>query len=146
MDYNCRQEEKMFTSEYLMKTKASPKKIWQLWADVENWHEWDNSVEFSNIDGKFENGARRVLKTAGGPKSKFCLENVVVEKSFTSRTKLPLCTMDFVHELVNDDGLKIKHCIKIYGPLTFVFQNIIGKNAAKNLPTAVKKLVDLAEK
>jgi hypothetical protein len=52
--------------------------------------------------------------------------------------------MDFVHELIKgENGVKIKHCIKIYGLLTFIFKNVIGKNAAKGLPIAVKKLVDL---
>jgi hypothetical protein len=68
----------------------------------------------------------------------------VVNKSFTSHSKLPLCTMDFLHELVDENNsLKIRHCIKIYGPLTFVFKNVIGKSASKNLPIAVKKLIDL---
>jgi hypothetical protein len=136
----------MWVEEFSMETKSTSERIWQLWADVENWKKWDDSVEFSNSDGKFDNGNYGSLKTIGGPKSKFCLKNCVVNKSFTSQMKLPLCTMEFIHELVNENnGLKIKHCIKIYGPLTFLFKNVIGKNAAKSLPLAVKKLVDLAE-
>jgi hypothetical protein len=55
--------------------------------------------------------------------------------------------MDFVHEIEQDkNGVKIKHCIKIYGLLTFLFKNVIGKNAAKGLPIAVKKLVGLCNK
>jgi hypothetical protein len=136
----------MWTSEFLMETNASPEKIWQLWADVENWKKWDESVEFSTLDGNFENGAFGVLKALHAPKSKFCLENVIMNKSFTSRSKLPLCTMDFIHKLIHEnDDLKIKHCIKMYGPLTFIFKQMIGKNVAKALPAAVKKLVDMAQ-
>ena len=137
----------MWINEFSMETKASDDIIWQLWTDVENWKKWDDSVEFSIINGKFDNGTFGTLKSVNGPKSTFCLKNVIVNKSFTSQSKLPLCTMDFVHELFKENtGLKIKHCIKIYGPLSFIFKNVIGKNAAKGLPTAVKKLVDMAEK
>ena len=129
-----------------METKASAKKIWLLWTDVENWNKWDVSVEYSKINGTFDNGVSGTLKTVNGPKSKFCLKNIVVDKSFTSQLKLPLCTVDFVHELVNENSvLKIKHSIKIYGALTCIFKNVIGKNAAKDLPAAVKNLADMAE-
>lgn len=136
----------MWTSEFSMEIEASPEKIWQLWTDVASWKKWDASVEYSKIDGKFENETFGLLKAVNGPKSKFCLKDVVLNKSFTSHSKLPLCTMDFVHELENENNIvKIKHCIKITGPLTFIFKNVIGKNAAKGLPIAVKKLVEMAK-
>jgi hypothetical protein len=127
-----------------METDVPEDKIWRLWTDVGNWKKWDGGVEYSSIDGKFENGVFGTLKSVNGPKSTFRLEDVVVNRSFTSRSKLPLCTMDFVHELEKDgNGVKIRHGIRIYGLLTFVFKRVIGKNAAKGLPAAVKRLVDL---
>lgn len=134
----------MWINEFSMEVKIPENKIWQLWTDVKNWKNWDDSVEYSSIHGSFENGTVGTLKSVNGPKSNFCLKDVVVNKSFTSQTKLPLCTMDFIHEIIKDgNGVKIKHHIKIYGFSTFIFKNIIGKNAAKGLPVAVKKLVDL---
>jgi hypothetical protein len=136
----------MWVNSFSMEIKAPVETIWQLWTDVENWKKWDDSVEYSKIDGEFENGMLGTLKTVNGPKAKFRLKNITINKSFTSQLKLPLCTVDFVHELVNENNLlKIRHSIKIYGPLTFIFKNVIGKNAAKDLPAAVKKLVDMTE-
>lgn len=137
----------MWTSEFSMVTNVPASRIWQAWSDVENWREWDESVEFSSLNGSFEDGAVGVLKSVGGPQSAFRLKDVVANKSFTSQTKLPFCTMDFVHEIVEDSGVvRIKHCIEMRGVFTFIFKNIIGKNAAKSLPDAVKKLVDLCAK
>jgi hypothetical protein len=131
----------MWQVAYTIETKLSAEKIWSLWADVENWKEWDDSVEYSNIHGKFENGTLGIIKNLKGPKSVFKLVNCVPNKSFTTRAKLPLCTMDFVHELIEEDHvLKIRHGIKIFGPLAFIFKNAVGKNAAKDLPKAVEKL------
>ncbi|MDR2172522.1 MAG: hypothetical protein LBP59_20470 [Planctomycetaceae bacterium] len=136
----------MWMEEFIMETKATKEKIWSLWIDVKNWNKWDDSVEYSSLNGNFENGTKGILKTLNGPKSSFIIIDCVENKSFTSRSKLPLCTMDFVHELVDENNvLKINHCIKIYGALEFIFKNIIGKNAAKNIQIAVKKLVTLAE-
>jgi hypothetical protein len=58
----------MWTNEFVMETKVPEDKIWQLWTDVENWKKWDDSVEYSNINGKFENGIFGTLKSVNGPK------------------------------------------------------------------------------
>ncbi|MDR3244800.1 MAG: hypothetical protein LBT50_00020 [Prevotellaceae bacterium] len=124
-----------------METKSPAEKIWSLWVDVENWNKWDDSVEYSSINGKFENGTQGIIKNLKGPKSVFKLLDCVQNKSFTTRAKLPLCTMDFVHELIDENnGLKIRHSVKISGQLTFIFKNIVGKKGAKDLPNAVEKL------
>ena len=137
----------MWMEEFALETKAAKEKIWSLWTDVKNWNKWDDSVEYASLNGNFENGTRGALKTLNGPRSAFVLTDCVENKSFTSRSKLPLCTMDFIHELAEENnGIKVRHRIKIYGPLEFVFKNVIGKNAAKNMPIAVKKLIDSAEK
>jgi hypothetical protein len=136
----------MWQKEFSIKTDATNEKIWSLWTDVENWKKWDDSVEYSNLDGDFKNGARGFLKTLNGPKASFTLVDCVKNRSFTSRLKLPLCTLDFVHELFRDENnvLKIRHKVKIYGFLTFIFKNVIGKNAASGLQPAVKKLIERA--
>jgi hypothetical protein len=131
----------MWQVECTKETKSSAKNIWSLWADVENWKTWDDSVEYSSINGKFENGTQGVIKNLKGPKSVFTLLSCVQNKSFTTRAKLPLCTMDFVHELIEENStLKVRHSIKIFGPLAFIFKNVVGKKAAKDLPNAVEKI------
>jgi hypothetical protein len=136
----------MWIKEFSMECKASKEKIWSIWIDVENWKRWDDSVEYSRLNGDFSNGTQGYIKTLNGPKSSFNLIDCIENRSFTSRSKLPLCTMDFVHEIVEENNtLKIKHSIKIYGLLEFVFKNVIGVNAAKSIPIAVKKLIELSK-
>jgi hypothetical protein len=131
----------MWQVAYTAEAKSSAEKIWSLWSDVENWNAWDDSVEYSSINGKFENGTQGIVKNLNGPKSVFTLLNCVQNKSFTTRANLPLCTMDFVHELVEENGtLKVRHGIKIWGTLAFIFKNVVGKKAAKDLPNSVEKL------
>ena len=130
-----------------MECKASEAKIWQVLTDVANWKEWIGGIEYSIIDGNFENGTLITIKNIKAPKATNTLRDIVVNESFTLQSKLPLCTMDGTHEIVKEnDVLKIKLGIKMYGALSFIFSGIFGKKLEKSLPIATKKLVELAEK
>ena len=136
----------MWTTEFSMETKASEAKIWQIFTDVENWKEWIGGIEYSSIHGNFENGALITVKNIGMPKATSCLKDVVVNESFIFQSKMPLCTMDCIHEIVKDnDTLKIRLGVKMYGALSFIFKSIFGKKLTNGLPIATKKLVELAE-
>jgi len=137
----------MWKTEFSMECKASEAKIWQVLTDVGNWKEWIGSIEYSTIQGNFENGALVTIKNIKAPSSTNTLKDVVVNKAFTLQSKLPLCTMDCTHEIVvENDVLKVKLGVKMYGALSFIFRSIFGKNLAKSLPIATRKLVELAEK
>jgi len=137
----------MWITGFSAECKASEAKIWQILTDVENWKEWIGSIEYSTIDGSFENGTLITIKNIKAPKATNTLKDVVVNKAFTLQSKLPLCTMDCTHEILKeDDMLKIRLGVKMYGALSFIFRSIFGKNLTKSLPIATKKLVELAEK
>jgi len=137
----------MWITEFSMECKASEAKIWQVLTDVANWKEWIGGIEYSIIDGNFENGTLITIKNIKAPKATNTLRDIVVNESFTLQSKLPLCTMDGTHEIVKEnDVLKIKLGIKMYGALSFIFSGIFGKKLEKSLPIATKKLVELAEK
>ena len=130
-----------------MECKASETKIWQVLTDVKNWKEWIGSIEYSTIEGSFENGTLITIKNIKAPKATNILKDIVVNKSFTLQSKLPLCTMDCTHEIIKEnDELKIRLGVKMYGALSFIFRSIFGKKLANSLPVATKKLVELAEK
>ena len=137
----------MWKTEFSMKCKASEAKIWQILTDVENWKEWIGSIEYSTINGSFENGTLITIKNIKAPKATNTLKDIVVNKSFTLQSKLPLCTMDSTHEIVKEnDVLIIRLGVKMYGALSFIFSSIFGKKLTKSLPIATKKLAELAEK
>ena len=137
----------MWITEYSMECKASEAKIWQVLTDVENWKEWIGSIEYSTIKGNFENGTLITIKNINAPKATNSLKDVFENKSFTLQSKLPLCTMDCTHEIVKEnDVLKIKLGVKMYGAFLFIFRNIFEKKLANSLPIATKKLVEISEK
>ena len=137
----------MLVSEFSMETKASEAKIWQIFTDVENWKEWIDDIEYSTIDGKFEDGTLVTIKNINKPKSSSPLKDVVVNKSFILQVKMPLSKVDFIHEIVKDSGaLKVRFAVEVSGTLAFLIKTIFRKSVAKSLPTVAKKLVELAEK
>jgi hypothetical protein len=138
----------MWCEEFIMETKATKEKIWSLWSDVKNWSKWNIGIEYAHINGNFENGtwcSLKVLNFSGPFFIVFVLKDCIPNKSFIGRYKLSLCTIDFGYKLIEEENkLNIKHDIKMYGPLTFIYKNRIGKTLAKNIPNSVKKLVSMA--
>jgi hypothetical protein len=126
--------------------RATPEAVWALWADVENWNLWDVDVEYSRLSGPFEAGTAGVLKSHGGPKSKFKIVEATERRSFTNRSRLPLCTLEFVHEVRPlPTGVSITHRVVIRGFLAPLFARLVGRGQQKNLPRAVETLAMLAE-
>ena len=137
----------MLISEFSKETKASEAKIWQIFIDVENWKEWIDGIEYSTIDGNFEDGTLVTIKNIKKPKSLSPLKDVVVNKSFILQVKMPLSKVDFIHEIVKDDDvLKVRFAVEISGVSAFFFKTIFRKSVAKSLPIVAKKVVELAEK
>jgi hypothetical protein len=138
----------MWYEEFTMETKAAKEKIWSLWINVKNWSQWNSGIEYAHINGNFEDGTWCSLKVLNFPDSfflQFVLKNCIPNKSFTGRYKLPLCTIDFGYKLIEEkDKLNIRHDIKMYGPLAFIYKNRIGKTLAKSIPASVKNLVSMA--
>ena len=137
----------MWTFEVSRKTTAKKEIIWKLWTDVPNWNIWDAEVVNAELFGQFQTGTKGILKPKGGPKAKFEMIECTNLKSFTDRSFLPLCKMDFLHSMTEtNDGLEITHKVEMTGFMTFLFSKVIGNKIKVGLPIAVDKLINLAEK
>jgi carbon monoxide dehydrogenase subunit G len=137
----------MLISEFSKEIKASEAKIWQIFTDVENWKEWIDGIEWSTIDGNFEDGALVTIKNIKKPKASSPLKDVDVNKLFILQAKMPLSKVDFIHEIVKDnDVVKVRFAVEIFGTLAFFFKAIFKKSVTKNLPIAAQKVIELAER
>ena len=132
----------MWIYEFSMECNAEETKIWQVLTDVENWNAWIGNLKSSTIHGNFKDDTLITCENINMPKTTLRLKYVVANKSFIVQSKPPFCTMDSIHEIVKEnDALKIRIGVKLYGASSFIFKSIIGKSCAKSLPTAVRKLV-----
>lgn len=136
----------MWETEAKSLTTAPKERVWKLWSQVSDWNRWDNEVEKSEIFGTFAVGTKGSLKPVGGPKTSFEIIACQHLSTFTDRSFLPLCSIDFIHTLTETEhGLEVSHKVVMQGAMTWLFSRVIGKNIAHGLPGAVKKLVELAE-
>ena len=55
----------MWSTEASAMRQALSEAIWRLWADVDNWKEWDPGVKDSSIGGPFAEGTGYKLKPKG---------------------------------------------------------------------------------
>lgn len=136
----------MWKTEVSRTSSVTKEQIWKLWSDVPNWNVWDKDVETSELFGEFKTGINGVLKPTGGPKTKFIITECVKYQSFTDRSILPFCKMDFIHSVSeHKDGILITHKVVMTGFLTFLFSKLIGSKIEIGLPVAVEKLIEIAE-
>jgi hypothetical protein len=114
---------------------------------VPNWNIWDSEVETAVLFGQFQKGTKGILKPKGAPRTKFIIIDSRSLKSFTNRSFLPFCKIDFIHLITEKKGgLDITHKVIMTGFMTFLFSKVIGNKIKGGLPIAVERLIELAEK
>ena len=125
---------------------AAPEKIFPFYENVSEWSSWDPDVLSSSIDGNFVRGAKGKLKPAKGPEASIEFIEVIKNKSFTTISKLPLCTMSFEHKLIPSNGMtEVVHKVSFKGLLSPIFGRLIGSEIKKRLPDTLKGLKNIVE-
>jgi len=131
-------------------TTATDEQVWGVWSTPNDWHQWDNGLEWARLDGPFVTGSRGRLKPVGGPEVTFVLLNVLSKRRFTNRSFLPLTHLDFIHSYTPgtspEQGGQITVRIEMHGWLTPLFRRIIGRDIQKTLPETLRRFARQAEK
>jgi len=124
-----------------IKIKAPPEAVFSLYENVSGWADWDPDVVSAAIEGEFQAGSAGKLKPAKGPEAKIVLTEVTKNTSFTTTSKLPLCTMRFEHELIpTKDETEVVHRVIFSGVLSPLFGFLIGSGIKKGLPSTLQGL------
>ena len=136
----------MIIIKHSIKTSATPEAVWKLWSAVENWPQWDHGIEAAALEGPFEKGTKGWLKPIGGPKVKFEILSAQKNVGFHDRSFLPLTRLDFKHSITQVNGeTVVTHEVEMKGLFSFIFSRVVGSNIKKDMPSAMQKLIDLAE-
>lgn len=131
--------------EHSAESKAPPGDIWELYTDVENWHEWSKGVEESSLDGEFEPGSKGKVKAPNLPRTGFELVEVEPERSFVSKAGMPGGTLKLEHTIeAADGGSRITHRATFDGALSFIWVPLVGRIVKRELPESVERLAELA--
>ncbi|MBK9936342.1 MAG: SRPBCC family protein [Cytophagaceae bacterium] len=138
----------MWTKSHSIVTEEVTKEqMWKLFADVNNWHTWDEGIEFAKMEGKFEKGNFFTLRPKGGPNVKVKLLETVENKSFLDVTKFPLAKMFDNHTFEETpQGLKITNTISVTGVLGFLWRKIVAQKIVDSLPNDMQTQIKSASK
>ena len=137
----------MWTRTYSITTKEVTKEqIWRLFADVNNWHSWDEGIEWASIEGKFEQGNYFLLKPKGAPKVKVTLLKTDEYQMFLDETSFLLAKMYDSHVFEETaEGLRITNTITVKGLLSFLWVKLVAQNIVDALPKDVEKQITAAK-
>lgn len=108
---------------------ATMNELWDAHSDVANWSKWQQSIDWTKVDGKIKKGSLFVIKPKSGPKVK--LEVITYDKpsKFTDLSYLPLCKMYTTTKMRKvDDGVEITLDIEMKGLLTFLWKKVIARD------------------
>lgn len=139
----------MWTKSHSITTnEVTKEQMWRLFADVNNWHTWDEGIEYAKMEGAFTAGNHFILKPKGGPKVKIELAETIPNQKFVDLTRFPLAKMYGEHTFEETPtGLKITTTMKVEGLLSFLWVKLVASGIANGLaaemPTQVKTAAKL---
>lgn len=136
----------MWTKSHSIVTKEVTKEqIWHLFSDVNNWHTWDKSIEFAQLEGKFEKGNHFTFQPKGGPKLKLQIVEALKNQNFTDLTTFPLAKMYGEHLFEETpEGLKMTTTMKVEGILGFLWRKIVAQKIVDGLPNDMQIQIEAA--
>ena len=125
-----------------MVSDVTVEEVWNVWTDVNQWHTWQDDIEFARLDVDFKVGSVFKFKPKGAPTFSIKITEVVENSVFTDLTKLPLAKMYDKHEIISHtDCIELKSTISIGGPLAFLWKQLIAKGIVESLPVQTENLL-----
>ncbi len=137
----------MYNYENSVTGNVKPEQVWKLYCDVSCWKRWDIEVESVSLEGDFITGSNGMIKMKNGHFLPFKLDEVEVDKSFTTVSTLGSVVISFKHTIKsnNNDSCTITHTIKIDGEDEKQIE-AMGLGITENIPEGMTQLLFLSAK
>ncbi|MFL9481299.1 SRPBCC family protein [Chitinophagaceae bacterium LWZ2-11] len=138
----------MWTRTHSITTKEVTKEqLWKLFTNVNNWHTWDNAIEYAQMDGEFTKGNHFFLKPKGGPKVKISLLETIPNEKYIDCTHFPLAKMYDTHSFEETpEGLKFTNVITVKGPLSFLWIKLVAQKIVDGFQADMLNQIKTASK
>ncbi|MCS0601335.1 polyketide cyclase [Streptomyces sp. LP11] len=136
----------MWTYEHSIETDVAPEAIWRLWADVENWGDWNADITSIRISGPFEAGAEIVMNPAGDDPVHLLVAETAVDELFVDEARFDGLLLRTSHRL--DQGeerrTRVTYRMEISGTGAGELGPRIGPGITADWPQTMTALVKLA--
>ncbi|NOU46899.1 MAG: polyketide cyclase [Bacteroidales bacterium] len=134
-------------SHSIVTNEATKEQMWKLFTDINNWHVWNNEIEFAKLEGNVEAGNHYLIQPKNGRIVKVKLLEVVENKHCLECGEFPLATMYYDHFMEETaNGLKITNTITVKGLLGFLWVQLVVKKIANTMAAHVQQQIKVASK
>jgi uncharacterized protein YndB with AHSA1/START domain len=108
----------MWTHEESMETTASPAQVWQMFADVPGWKQWNAGIERIAIHGPFAQGTTFDMQPPGSEPFTSTLLAVEENVGFTDETVVDGTRVVVHHRIaaLAPGRTRVSYCTEITGP------------------------------
>lgn len=137
----------MFKYENVVKGKMDIEKLWELYSNVDNWAEWDKSVQKVELKNSFATGTKGTLFMNNVPPLPFVLNEVVKNEKFIDTAVLGDIIVQFGHYIIEEINSEytLKHTVTITGGNDNQIKGI-GQGIVVDIPESMENLYQLSRK
>ena len=128
---------------------ASPATVFAQWQDAAGWPEWSPDIEWVRLDGPVAVGTPGVMKLKGGPRLRFVVAALTRDREYTDRARLPGARVTFQHLVEpasEHGGSRLAVTVTIDGPLSFLWERVLGAGFRRTVPGGLTRLAELVER
>lgn len=131
----------MWTHLFETTTDLTPAQLWPVLADVAQWPVVDHNIERLDIREAPAPGVAFTLKPKGGPTLSFRIGHFEAPARYSDICRMPLASMETVHELVPGPATTVRVRIEITGWLAPLWGRLVGRTHAAGLPAQTARIV-----
>lgn len=131
--------------------ELDPSVVWARWTDVEGWPTDDPGVTRARLNGPLARGAVGMVERAGGPKLSFRIVEVDRQRLRFVNESRPLLvtirserTLTRPEDAADPNAWVLTHRVTITGPLAKVWDRLVGRPIAEQLPTVLDNIAAAA--
>lgn len=137
----------MWSTEHSVDTSAAPEEIWQLWADVGGWPEWNGDIERIELNGEFAAGSRILMTPIGEETVELLIADAVEPELFVDEAHLGEIVVRTTHRVERTDAehSRVTYRMEITGADADSLGPQIGPEISGDFPETLAALVARAE-
>jgi len=133
----------MWTHEHAAETHLPPDAVWRVLADLDNWADWDTSMERVELHGPLRAGSTVTMTPKGQDPITSVITEVTPSERYADQTEFGGVTLGFSHTLtaLPGGGTRIVHRLEITGGQAEAVGPEIGPMITEDFPEAMAALL-----
>ncbi|MFI6584267.1 SRPBCC family protein [Embleya sp. NPDC050493] len=136
----------MWTHEHTVETEVGVEAIWAVLADLDNWAQWDTSLEAVSLEGPFEVGSHVSMTPTGQDPIRLRIVEIEEHARYVDETEFGGVRLRFGHTLTRlpGGGARVAHRLEITGAAADEVGPELGPAITVDFPEAMAALLNRA--